>query len=265
MLSCKPRVPSEYIQPGDMEDILYDYHIAQAMAENLELNDDQHDFKQTLYFAAVLEKHGVTKAEFDSSLVYYYIRADRFGDMYKRVAKRLADEALEQGASEGAVVHYAQVNNSGDTADIWKGNLSMMLIPYAPYNRYDFVQMPDSTFSKGDSFLFMVNSEFIMQNGVRNSQAVISMRYDNDTIVSKNITIGSSGITQLMIPEVANRKVKEIRGFIYMPLEKEMTTTMKLMAIKNIRLIKLRKKEQPKDSVSTDKKQPIDTLKTKTL
>ena len=265
MLSCKPSVPSKYIQPGDMEDILYDYHIAQAMADDESQDNTNRDFNQTLYFAAVLEKHGVTKADFDSSLVYYYIRADRFNDIYKRVVKRLSEDALELGASEGEVVHYAKLNDSGDTTDVWKGGMSMMLIPYAPYNRYDFVQKPDTSFRKGDSFMFMVNSDFIMQNGIRNAQAVISLRYDNDTIVSKTICIASSGITQLKIPEVENRKVKEIRGYIYLPLEKEVTTTMKMMAIKNIRLIKFRKQKEEKQKEELQKELPIDTLKTKTL
>ena len=32
LIACKPGVPKEIIQPGDMEDILYDYHVAQALA-----------------------------------------------------------------------------------------------------------------------------------------------------------------------------------------------------------------------------------------
>ena len=32
MTGCKPGVPKEYIQPDDMEDILYDYHVADGMA-----------------------------------------------------------------------------------------------------------------------------------------------------------------------------------------------------------------------------------------
>ena len=34
VIGCKPTVPSEYIQPDDMEDILYDYHLAEAMAKS---------------------------------------------------------------------------------------------------------------------------------------------------------------------------------------------------------------------------------------
>ena len=32
LVSCKPTVPSTYIQPGEMEDLLYDYHVAMSVA-----------------------------------------------------------------------------------------------------------------------------------------------------------------------------------------------------------------------------------------
>ena len=30
VVGCKPGIPSEYLSPGEMEDILYDYHIARV-------------------------------------------------------------------------------------------------------------------------------------------------------------------------------------------------------------------------------------------
>ena len=75
MVGCKPQVPSEYIQPDDLEDILYEYHVAEAMARNGNAMDA--DYNQTKYFLAVLEKHQVTEAVFDSSMIYYYTHAER--------------------------------------------------------------------------------------------------------------------------------------------------------------------------------------------
>lgn len=254
-----------------MEDLLYDIHIAQAMADQAAGDGNSFDFRQTLYFASVLEKHGVTKADFDSSLVYYYIRADRFSDMYKHVAKRLSEDAMELGATEGEVNRYAKFNASGDTTDIWAGKLAYMLVPYAPYNRVDFVLKADTSFRKGDSFLFIIDSHFIYQSGTRSAQACIAMKYDNDTIVNRNGTLSSSGITELRVPANGDHQVKEIRGYIYLAPQKEVSTTLKLMAIKNVQLIKFRRKqaeadELKKDSVGIRKLEPIDidTLKTKT-
>ena len=66
--SCKPSLPSGVLSKGKMTDILYDYHLALAMAHM----DDNGDKGQSLaYREAVLRKHDVTSAEFDSSMVYY--------------------------------------------------------------------------------------------------------------------------------------------------------------------------------------------------
>ena len=171
LLACKPSVPSQYIQPGDMEDLLYDYHVAQAMAAQNGKDEKERSYNENLYFAAVLEKHGVTKADFDSSLTYYYIRADRFGDMYKNVVKRLNSDALSLGASEGELNRYSKLSLNNDTVDVWGGRLSAILVPYPPYNRIDFEQKADTSFRKGDSFVFIVNNDFIYQEGTRTAEA----------------------------------------------------------------------------------------------
>ena len=256
LFACKPTVPSQYIQPSDMEDLLYDYHISQAMAELAGGNESYH---QTLYFAAALEKHGVTRAQFDSSLTYYYIRADRLSEMYKHIAKRLSEDALDLGASEGEVNRYANLSGNGDTINIWAGQLSAMLIPYAPYNRIDFVQKADTSFRNGDSFMLVLNNEFLYQAGMRNAEACITIKYDNDTVVSRAVSVSSSGVSNIRVPECKNRKAKEIKGFIYLVPEREATNTLKLMIIKDIQLIKFRKpkEELPKDSIGKKDLKPI--------
>jgi len=89
-VGCKPKVPSEYVQPDELEDMLYEYHVAEAMARN---GGTDADYKQTEYFLAVLEKHNVTEAVFDSSLVFYYSHAERLKEIYLRVHERLVSDA----------------------------------------------------------------------------------------------------------------------------------------------------------------------------
>ena len=86
---CKPTVPSRYIQPGELEDILYDYHLADAMA-SVSGNDSVNMVK---YHTAVLQKHGYTEADFDSSLVYYLRHTEQLKTIYENLAKRFRDES----------------------------------------------------------------------------------------------------------------------------------------------------------------------------
>ncbi len=259
VVSCKPSVPSRYIQPDDMEDLLVDYHIAQAMAEQGMKNQDERNYDQTLYFASVLEKHGVTKADFDSSLVYYYVRADRFADIYRNVAERLSHQALELGASEGEVNRFANLSSSGDTINVWAGHLSAILLPYPPYHLFSFEQKADTSFRKSDAFMFILNSDFMYQSGMRSAEACISIRYDNDTVVSRTTGMSSTGINQIRVPALDGHMAREIRGYVYLTPEKETSPSMKMMVIRNIQLIKFRKKEEPKTTVVED------SLKTKKL
>ena len=66
--ACTPSVPKQYIQPGEMEDILFDYHVAQAMSKTTGSGD--YEYNKQLYIDAVLKKYGISEADFDSSLVY---------------------------------------------------------------------------------------------------------------------------------------------------------------------------------------------------
>ena len=55
LVGCKPGTPSEYIQPDDMEDILVDYHMARAMAEQADGPFEERSYRQALYVEAVMK------------------------------------------------------------------------------------------------------------------------------------------------------------------------------------------------------------------
>ena len=52
LFSCKPSVPSRYIQPGDFEDLIYDLHIADAMS--VDENGETSPYSLTLNREAVM-------------------------------------------------------------------------------------------------------------------------------------------------------------------------------------------------------------------
>ena len=248
LLGCKPGTPSQYIQPADMEDILYDYHLGQAVAQLEEgVSMEQRNFDRSVNMAAVLKKHGVTQAEFDSSLVFYYTHSERFEKMYKRVAERLSDEALKLGASEGEVERYATLGQNGDTANVWEGNRTAVLIPYAPYNRVNFRQECDTTYHQGDTFLFNLMADFMYQSGTRDAVVCLAARLDNDSVVSRVNHISVSGINQLRLNIDEDRSVKELYGYFYLGKGNDKSATLKLMFLKDIRLIRFhqQRKENP--------------------
>ncbi len=244
MVSCKPSVPSEYIQPDDMEDLIYDYHVAQGIAMQ---QDGSQDYNRRLNFELVLKKHGLTQAQFDSSLVYYYTRADRFQEIYKHVQERLNNEAEKYGAavSEGPI---KAVSLSGDTADVWKGNRALMLLNDRPYHLYQFAQKADTAYRAGDSFMFSMNTTWLMQQGNRQASVYLAITYANDSTVKQYSTVSSSGNTTLRIPYCKER-VKEIKGFVMcgMRPSTDDTNSLCVLFVNNIQLFRFHNKiiEQP--------------------
>lgn len=251
MVSCKPSVPSEYIQPDDMEDLIYDYHVAQGLAMQ---EDGNQEYNRRLTFELVLKKHGLTQAEFDSSLVYYYTRADRFQEIYKHVQDRLTAEAEKYGAAVGEM-QIAANSLSGDTAEIWKGSRALMLLNDRPYHLYQFSQKADTAFRAGDSFMLTLNSTWLMQQGNRQAAVYMAVTYANDSTIKQYSTITTSGLTTLRIPYCRER-VKEIKGFVMcgMRPSTDNTNNLCLLFVNSIQLYRFHNKvtDQPVAPQQTD-------------
>ena len=239
--ACTPKVPGEYIQPGDMEDILYDYFVSQGMAREEDDGGRVMDYRRELYFDAVLKKYDVTRAEFDSSLVYYYTRADRFVKIWKNVQDRLGEAAIDYGASAGEVETFTARSLTGDTANIWNGVFSQALVPYAPYNRLQYSIQADTAFRKGDSFMLTWYSNFLYQSGSKDSVAYMAIRYKNDSIASQTVHFSTDGFSQLRM-DGCDEPVKEIKGFVYLGQGYESTSAMRMLILSNIQLIRFHKK-----------------------
>lgn len=253
--SCIPTTPSQFIQPDDMEDILVDYHLVRALAHNSDVSYDSIPFFQAQCMQSVFRKHGITQEQFDSSMVYYYMRADRFQDIYKRVAERLEERALILGATEGEIGKYASLNATGDTANIWSDRTRMAMMPTPPYNRWDFRLDADSTYQRGDSFLLQFMSDYIYQDGSKNGVVYLACTYEDDrgrdTIISRNLHFLSSGVTQLNFPAYDDGDLRELRGFFYLGDGNDRATTVRLLFLSNVQLIRFHKKhEEKKDSLS---------------
>ena len=244
-VACTPSVPSDVIQPDEMEDILYDYYISQAMAGQA-LNQKDASYDRYVYFSAVLQKHGVTEAEFDSSLVYYYSNAKRLHGIYSSLSERIGNEAMGLGASVSEFNKYSSLSESGDTANIWQDATSLLLTPYAPSNKFTFSIKADSTYKVGDSFLVNFMSDFIYQAGTKDAVVYVAVRYDNDSVSTHVTHIGVSGVSRLRIPANDESKVSNIDGFVYLNRGSDDSRTLKLLFISQMQFVRFHKKEMPK-------------------
>lgn len=242
MVSCKPSVPGKYISPGDLEDILYDYHLADAEANTYENRDDT--LRMRVYRAAILKKHGYTEEEFEESMVYYMRHSDRLHDVYEKLANRLSDEALALGASMSDINQYMGLNSTGDTANVWPGDQSFILMQNPAYSTYTFFINADSTYHKGDKFKLEFSAKYLFQDGSRDGIAMMAVKLGNDSVISRLIHVGSSSRYNIQLDDADKKGIKEVRGFFLLnrslnSSNSESLTTLKLLAVNGIQLVRL--------------------------
>ncbi len=259
--SCKPSVPSQYIQPDELEAILYDYHLAGGMA--LGVNSSERNYNDRLYRLAVLKKYGVTEEEFDSSMVYYMRHTERLHEIAKRVEDRMNNEARAVGADV-----YDEGDSElvvGDTASIWRGESNMVLIPSEPYNYHSFVITPDTSFHQGDRIILKFNAQFLYQDGMRDGVAMLAVRFKNDSVGTRMMHMSSANRYTLEVTDAQQRGIREIRGFFFLSRDANATaTTLKVMIINNIQMLRFHEKKKetptlPSDSIKVT--QPADSAR----
>ena len=85
VLGCRPR---GVLSNSEMRDVLYDLHRADGVIQVLGYNYS-HEQEVAGYYKNVLDKHGITQEQFDSSLVWYTDNPQIFNKIYPKVLERL--------------------------------------------------------------------------------------------------------------------------------------------------------------------------------
>ena len=97
VVGCRPR---GVLSNHEMREVLYDLHRADGAIQVAGYNYS-HDQEVAGYYKNVLDKHGITQAQFDSSLVWYTDNPQIFNKIYPKVIERLeADLEIERQIRE---------------------------------------------------------------------------------------------------------------------------------------------------------------------
>ena len=86
---CRPK---GILHSWEMRSLLVDLHKTDAMLQVAGYSVVNNTEERTIFYAQVLEKHGVTQAQFDSSLVWYTAHPQLFDKIYPKVLDRLKKE-----------------------------------------------------------------------------------------------------------------------------------------------------------------------------
>lgn len=242
-VACKPSVPDEIIEPSRMESILYDLHLADGYVVNGGKSFDDLASVRMEYREAVYRKYGISRIQFDESMKYYYRHSDRLQEIYEKLAQRFTKDVKNIGGEDFETKKFFSVD--GDTANIWRINDRKLLSPFATNNYCEYHAIADTSFHKGDIYILTFRSQYIIQEGSRDAVALLSIKLNNDSIMSQIQRINSDADYRLSIQLPSNMSAKEVSGFIFMGKGdiRDGLTTIKLLNVTNIVLLRIHKSD----------------------
>lgn len=88
--SCSLR-PDSVLSNRQMTEVLVDIHTAEGVLQVAGYNYG-HDNEVKAFYATILDRHGITQAQFDSSIVWYTDHPQYFQRVYPKVLKQLQQQ-----------------------------------------------------------------------------------------------------------------------------------------------------------------------------
>lgn len=207
--SCNKRMPDEVIDEEKMEDLLIDIHKSEAFIEGDYAYYNTMGRKDSIR-NAVLAKHGVTRAEFDTSLVWYGMNIEKYIEIYKRVIERLQEEDNKTIAlMHGEKTKTNKITRSGDTVDIWNMERYHILDCNIGSNIATFSIPSDDNFREGDMFTLRFNlSSPTGKMPLYPIKVTVAARGTNDSILFAEKNIYKVGWDSLVLQTTGSlRKV----------------------------------------------------------
>ena len=238
--SCGKEIPDEIIQPSKMEKVLYDYHLTLGMSENSKNTEKEARKKY------VFQKHGITAADFDSSMVWYTRESQELMGIYENLNKRFKRdyehvERLLESREEINTRSFA----SGDTVNIWMKEDILWFTKAPLNNNLTFEIKFDTTFHQRDAFDWNMDWYFMAEG-----EAIIGLNviYDNDSVIGITKSITESGSQSIYLHTDSAYNIKSLNGFVYVPQNQAKQPNILLHKINLTRY----HMPEPTDSLSTD-------------
>lgn len=216
--SCGKEIPDNIIQPDKMESVLYDYHLAMGMSNNLK-NTEKEAYKNFVF-----KKHRIDEALFDSSMVWYTREAQELVTIYENLEKRFKREhSHTEALLESRGEESTRITSPGDTVDIWYKEKLYWLTEAPLMNQLTFEFKSDTNFHAKDAFVWNVDFHFFAKGNVTMGLNVI---YENNSVIGETRNITESGNQSIFLSTDSTYKIKMLNGFIHVPKDVETNTNV---------------------------------------
>ena len=209
MIACS-KTPDGVLSEKKMQAIQVDMYIAEAMIDINSREFSEQAQKEAL-FQSIFRKYGITKAEYDSSLVWY----GKHLDIYMKVFDRVLNDLNSRQRALGDVQASAAPTSKQDSVDIWPRRTFVHLEPKALFNGVTFNIKPEKNYPSGSTFVLGMNVWGVRKD-MKCKPEVQLCAEQADTTVVVNKTIERDGHFETTLRTVSTKQVKRVYGRIFM-------------------------------------------------
>lgn len=219
LVSCKVKRPDTVLSDEKLEAVLYDYHVAKAMGEQLSYDEG---YKRVLYLQSVFRKHGITEAQFDTSMVWLTRNPDILRDIYERVNERLRAEKDQVEDLIALRDNKPKESLPGDSIDVWAWDRVYHLTGMPLDNLVAFDLPSDPNFQDRDTLRWSLRFRFMGKTAQAADTLyapvmALQIAYGNDSVLHALRRIDRPGVETLTVGGDTLGRIENVRGFVYYP------------------------------------------------
>lgn len=202
------RVPGYVIQPDKMAELMADVRTADAVVA-AHRSDYMSEPKKLALKKAVLERHGVTPEQFDTSLMWYGQNIGKYQEITRKSIEILEKKLKETNAM---VADEAAMTVSGDSVDVWDGSRFFIINHRSPSQFITFEYDSDPNWEKGD--IYTLRTRLVTQPMTGNWN--LTAYYDDGAIetITSNLAMDNPSRQELTLITDSTRTATHISGWI---------------------------------------------------
>jgi hypothetical protein len=168
--------------------------------------------EKNAYYSSVLKKHGITQAQFDSSLVWYTKNPKKFDDVYIKVLENLTN--LDNDIKKGKYHPVDSVELAKIKYNIWNKRFKYALTKDSARTRLDF-EIPDQGFLLADVYVLKFTQRIAPEDSCDEPVIRFQINYLNGGVHGVVKTAYHDGITRRYMFRLTSThpyKIKSISG-----------------------------------------------------
>jgi hypothetical protein len=210
LASCSNR-PKGVLNQEDMANILTDMHkLDGALVERgIMFSNDSTKMK---YYNFVFAKYSISKANFDSSLVWYTKNPQKFNNIYNKVLLNLS---LQEKEVKSGKYHFIDsVELAKAKSEIWKKRTKYSLTKDSTRTRLDF-EVFDPSLLYGDVFILRFLLRIAPEDSCTKQHIALRLNYQNGKVDSAFAVAHNDSLLRrytIKLPATRKLKIKSISG-----------------------------------------------------